>query len=156
MVGGSNPHGDRLEEEVHRVGSVVRLLRNASNMPELMAEADVAISAQALLVGKCAFSGLPAIIIDVAENQRPVAQELSRLGVAIHAGSVQDMTSETIAAKLKLLLDSAELRAEMSRRGRELVDGRGADRVVSAMRPRAHAPEASGEQRLPPAVAVGQ
>ena len=81
--------------------------------------------------------GLPAIIIDVAENQRPVAQELSRLGVAIRAGSVQDMTSETIAAKLKLLLDSAELRAEMSRRGRELVDGRGADRVVSAMRPRA-------------------
>ncbi len=134
VVGGSNPHGDRLEEEVHRIGDVAHLLRNASNMPQLMAEADVAISGAGITCWEMCFLGLPAIIIDVAENQRPVAQKLSRLGVAIHAGSVQDVTSETIAAKLKLLLDSTELRAEMSRRGRELVDGRGADRVVSAMK----------------------
>jgi UDP-2,4-diacetamido-2,4,6-trideoxy-beta-L-altropyranose hydrolase len=133
VMGGSNPHGEVLEREIRHTGGKIRLVQNASNMPELMAGADVAVSAAGSTCLEMCLLSLPAVIIDVAENQRPAAQELNRLGIAIHAGSVGDVAAESIASQMKPLLASAERRAEMSRRSRELVDGLGADRVVSAM-----------------------
>jgi RimJ/RimL family protein N-acetyltransferase len=64
-----------------------------------------------------------------------VAHELDRQGVATYAGSSRQVTPQDIAARLKLLLFAPERRATMSERGRKLVDGCGADRVVSAMQP---------------------
>ena len=100
-----------------------------------MADADVAISAAGITCWEMCLLGLPAVLIDVAENQTPVAHELERQGVAIHAGSRRQVTPEDIAARLKLLLAAPERRAAMSERGRKLVDGCGAERVVSTMQP---------------------
>ena len=94
-------------------------------MPQLMADADVAISAAGITTWEMCFLGLPAVLIDVAENQTPGADELDRQGVAIHAGSSQQITQESIAARLKPLLASPERRAAMAERGRKLVDGSG-------------------------------
>ena len=102
-------------------------------MPQFMADADVAISAAGITCWEMCFLGLPAVLIDVAENQTPVARELDRQGIAIHAGSSQQVTPEDIASRVKLLLASPELRAAMSERGRRLVDGKGPERVISAM-----------------------
>jgi UDP-2,4-diacetamido-2,4,6-trideoxy-beta-L-altropyranose hydrolase len=102
-------------------------------MPELMANADVAISGAGSTCWEMCFLGLPSIVIDVAENQRPIAEELDRRGIAIHLGSSRDVTPEKIAAELKTLLAARERRATMSETGRNLVDGRGAERVASAM-----------------------
>jgi UDP-2,4-diacetamido-2,4,6-trideoxy-beta-L-altropyranose hydrolase len=134
VVGGSNPHANSLEREVESGGDALRLVRDVPDMPKLMAEADVAISAAGITTWEMCFLGLPAVLIDVAENQTPGARELDRQGIAIHAGSSQAATPESIAARLKPLLVSPECRAAMSERGRKLVDGLGAERVVSAMR----------------------
>ena len=87
VVGGSNPYGDQIEAEIRGTGGSIRLLKNVSDMPELMADADVAISGAGSTCWEMCFLGLPAIVIDVAENQRPIAQELDRRGIAIHLGS---------------------------------------------------------------------
>jgi UDP-2,4-diacetamido-2,4,6-trideoxy-beta-L-altropyranose hydrolase len=133
VVGGSNTHGHDLEREVQSGGGALSLLRDVADMPQLMAEADVAISAAGITTWEMCFLGMPAVLIDVAENQTPGARELDRQGIAIHAGSSQEVTPERIAARLKPLLASPERRAAMSERGRKLVDGLGAERVVSAM-----------------------
>jgi RimJ/RimL family protein N-acetyltransferase len=77
---------------------------------------------------------LPAILIDVAKNQTALAQELSRLGCAIHLGSPLDFIPGQLARELESLLSSWETRDALSNRCRELVDGKGAQRVASAMR----------------------
>ncbi len=133
VVGWSSPYADQIEAEIRGTSGSIRLLKNASNMPELMADADVAISGAGSTCWEMCALGLPAIVIDVAENQRPIAQELDRRGIAIHLGSSRDVTAEKMAAQLKTLLASREQRAAMSERGRNLVDGRGAERVASAM-----------------------
>jgi len=133
VVGGSNPYGDQIEGEIRNTGGSIRLLKDVFNMPELMADVDVAISGAGSTCWEMCFLGLPAIVIDVAENQRPIGQELDRRGIAIHLGSGVDITAEKIADQLKTLLASQGRRAAMSDRGRNLVDGRGAERVVSAM-----------------------
>ena len=134
VVGGGNPHGDCLEQEINRAGGGIRLLKSVIDMPELMADADVAISAAGTTCWEMCFLGLPAMLIDVAENQTPVARELDRQGIAIHAGSSQEVTPEGIAGQLKLLLAAKEQREGMSERARKLVDGYGAERAVAAMR----------------------
>ena len=132
VAGGSNPHLGSLEEAI-REHRNIRFHKNAANMAELMAWADVAISAAGTICWEMCLLGLPAILIDWAENQRPLARDLDRRGVAIHLGSTEDISAERIANKLEWLLLSPDARNTMSNRGRELVDGRGAGRVVSAM-----------------------
>lgn len=143
IAGGSNPHIESLEHAASHQAGRIRLLRDATNMSELMAWADVAISAAGTTCWEICFLGLPGILIDVAPNQRPVAQELGRKAIAIHLGSAETVVPEEIAAKLESLLLSGELRAAMSECSRKMVDGLGAERVVSAMR--------GGSLRLRPA-----
>jgi len=132
VVGGSNPHGRALEAAA-KSGHAVRLAKNADNMPELMARADLAVSAAGTTCWEMCFLGLPAVVVDLAANQRPVAQRLNELGVACYLGSSRNCSTERIARDLKRLLADAEARSRMCRRGRELVDGRGAARVCAAM-----------------------
>jgi UDP-2,4-diacetamido-2,4,6-trideoxy-beta-L-altropyranose hydrolase len=132
VLGGSNPH-TAFPEKFANQSLPIRLLRNASNMPQLMAWADVALSAAGSTCGEMCLLGLPAILIDLAENQRPVARELGRQSVAIHLGSSKEVTVPKIAGHVQSLLLSTELRVSLARRSRQLVDGRGTERVMSAI-----------------------
>jgi UDP-2,4-diacetamido-2,4,6-trideoxy-beta-L-altropyranose hydrolase len=133
VVGSHNPLLKQLKELGEKSQHRVRMAIDPSNMPELMASADVAISSAGSTCWEMCMMGLPAIIIDVAENQRPIAQELSGLGISIHVPFVE-VTPEQIAINLNALLKSGDRRAEMSSRGTERIDGHGAERVVAAMR----------------------
>ena len=55
----------------------MRLLRGG-NMPELMARADVAVSAGGSTCWEVAFMGLPFLIVVLAENQEHIAKELEK------------------------------------------------------------------------------
>ena len=134
VAGGSNPHIDSLERSAKQSSVPILILRDVSRMAELMARADVAVSAAGATCAEVCLLGLPTLLIDVAENQRPVAEDLGRRRVAIHLGSGKDVTEGKIAMELKSLMLSTEARASLSRTSRELVDGEGAARVMSAMR----------------------
>jgi UDP-2,4-diacetamido-2,4,6-trideoxy-beta-L-altropyranose hydrolase len=134
VAGGSNPHLAKLRQLVSGSGRAVRLLENISNMPELMANADLAVAGAGTTSWEMCFLGLPALLIVLAENQQGVADELARRGIVAHLGRGSDLAQSTIAAQLRSLAGSAELRREMSQRGPALVDGRGAERVVRAMK----------------------
>lgn len=121
VVGASNPH------------DVPGALRNVTNMPELMAWADVAISAAGSTSWELAFFGLPSLVVALAENQRPVAERLDAAGVARTLGWHAEVTPRSIREALASLLADRDARAEMSQRGRALVDGEGASRVVAEM-----------------------
>ena len=86
VVGGSNPHFPELRRAAAQAGSTMQLVLEASNVAELMAAADVAVSARRVdLLGNLP-AGLPALLIDVADNQTEVAEELHRRACAIHVG----------------------------------------------------------------------
>jgi UDP-2,4-diacetamido-2,4,6-trideoxy-beta-L-altropyranose hydrolase len=132
VLGGSNPHAEFLQQFANQP-LPIQFLKDAANMPELMAWADIAVSAAGSTCAEMCLLGLPAMLIDVAENQTPVAQELGRRRAAIHLGSSKQVTSEEIAEKLQSLLLGGEHRASLSQRSRELVDGEGAGRVRAAI-----------------------
>jgi UDP-2,4-diacetamido-2,4,6-trideoxy-beta-L-altropyranose hydrolase len=131
VVGPGNPNGEMLEQEAAGSNSLIRVCRNVTNIPELMSWADVAISAAGSTCWELCFLGLPAALIDVAENQRPIAGALGQDGVAIHLGSGHGFCPDEAAAKVKALLLSSTARSSMSERAQLLVDGVGTERIVS-------------------------
>lgn len=134
VVGGSNPHlvslrkaADALTEGTTRVELVV----NASNMPALMAWADVAVAAGGSTAWELAFTGLPPLFIILAENQAENARQLQNEGFGMCLGESSKFDERHFRDALYRLAEDHGLRADFALRGRELVDGFGADRVVS-------------------------
>jgi UDP-2,4-diacetamido-2,4,6-trideoxy-beta-L-altropyranose hydrolase len=133
VVGGSNPHFESLQSAAAGAGAI-RFERNVADMSALMAWADVAVSAAGTTCWEMCMLGLPAILIDLAENQKPIARALAEQSVAVHLGDSSHVTAAAIAPQLNCLLFSSEKRAAMCRGAMEIVDGRGAERVVALMR----------------------
>lgn len=111
----------------------VRLLVDAQNMPELMAWADVAVSAGGSTAWELAFMGLPSIAIALNQEQANGAAALGREGVAVNLGEDSRLDVGQLSAALESLLNDSPLRAQMSERGRRLVDGKGAGRVITRL-----------------------
>jgi UDP-2,4-diacetamido-2,4,6-trideoxy-beta-L-altropyranose hydrolase len=133
VIGGSNPHFTTLKKVATSSGLKITVERDVLNMAEPMARADLAISAAGSTCWELCLMGLPALLVDVADNQTELARELDRRGCAIRVGD-RSVSAEKIADQLRRLVGSHELRRCLSRRSRELVDGNGAMRVVSVLR----------------------
>jgi len=73
VVGGGNPHYEELQSSVQESRFPVLLESNVTNMPELMAWADVAVSAGGSTSWELAFMGVPALVLILANNQRSIA-----------------------------------------------------------------------------------
>jgi UDP-2,4-diacetamido-2,4,6-trideoxy-beta-L-altropyranose hydrolase len=133
LVGGSNPHFTELQALAASSGLKLQLLKDIPNIGEIMAAADIAISAAGSTCWELCLLGLPSLLIDVADNQSAVAKALHHRGCAVHIGD-RTVSAETVSEKLKWLAANHELRHSLARRARELVDGKGAARGVSIMR----------------------
>ncbi|MGA9977249.1 MAG: UDP-2,4-diacetamido-2,4,6-trideoxy-beta-L-altropyranose hydrolase [Candidatus Sulfotelmatobacter sp.] len=133
VVGGSNPHWASLQKSASEFAGSLQLRRDVADMAELIAGADVAVSAAGTVCWEMCLLGLPALLIHVAENQRAVAEGLDKQGCAIHLGNLQHVSAEKVASQLQRLLNSLETRRSLSLHARELVDGEGAKRIASAL-----------------------
>ena len=134
VVGGSSTGVAGVESCAAKFPEKISLRRDISNMAQLMAWADLAISAAGSTCWELCLLGLPAILLDVADNQIPIAIELERRGCALYAGNGNCVSRNELANTLENLLLSQQARESMSHHSRQLVDGLGAERVVSAMR----------------------
>jgi UDP-2,4-diacetamido-2,4,6-trideoxy-beta-L-altropyranose hydrolase len=129
VAGGSNPHLAEIESAARTSPLPMSVITDANNMPELMAEADLAVSASGITGWELAFMGVPALLVALAENQKPNAQHLNDAGAARSLGWHEGISSEQLIRETTAVAASAETRAEMSRRGRALIDGYGSFRV---------------------------
>lgn len=132
VVGGSNPNYKTIRRSVKECpGFSVR--KNVNNMPELMAWADVAISAGGSTCWELAFMGLPSILCPVAENQKLIAKGLYNINAAQGFTDCILPSTKEISVFINSVLKMEELRSEQSRTQKKIVDGAGAKRVVSIM-----------------------
>jgi UDP-2,4-diacetamido-2,4,6-trideoxy-beta-L-altropyranose hydrolase len=133
IVGPMNPHFAALKAAAAAAHHTVRLETAVQDMAAAMLWADLAVSAAGGTCWELAALGVPTITLVVAENQRQIGAELGRVGAAVNLGWHRQASSERIAAAVNELASSALQREQMKARGKALVDGRGAQRVVEAM-----------------------
>lgn len=133
VVGASNPHLRQLQAQSRSSTVSIEVVSDVTKMCELMAWADVAVSGGGSTCWELAFMGLPAIVLILADNQRAVAEGLDEAGVVVNLGWHKDLAAVDITQALVRLAAAADQRTEMSKRGPELVDGKGNDRVLSEL-----------------------
>ena len=133
IVGPLNPHLDILRDSMLSALCSMSVIQNASSMPELMAWADLAVSAGGSTCWELAFLGTPFITLILAENQKPVVSGLKKSGVCLDLGWQENIAIEDISLAVKALLPDQKKRSAASERGKYLVDGRGGKRVIGEM-----------------------
>ncbi|MCH7594911.1 MAG: UDP-2,4-diacetamido-2,4,6-trideoxy-beta-L-altropyranose hydrolase, partial [Chloroflexi bacterium] len=130
VIGAANRRRDEVREHAERSGFEV--VENTTNMPGLMADADMAVIAAGSTSWEVCRMGLPTITITLADNQREIAAALADAGVAVSLGWHEGVTEDAVRREVLRLLDDRGERERMSETGRNLVDGRGAARVVKS------------------------
>jgi UDP-2,4-diacetamido-2,4,6-trideoxy-beta-L-altropyranose hydrolase len=130
VTGALNPNQAEVESRCRSLG----YRQHASaDMASLYAAADFALGASGTSSWERMCVGVPSIVVAVAENQEPIGEMLNEAGCAFYLGKSCNVTSDDYAGMLGALRYlSGELRRQ-SERGRELVDGRGAERVATRM-----------------------
>jgi spore coat polysaccharide biosynthesis predicted glycosyltransferase SpsG len=86
-----------------------------------------------ILISKILMLLLKSIIIVIADNQQKIAEKLHEQGIILNLGWHQAITLEQIRLTVQALISDRARREMMSQKGQQLIDGKGAMRVVSEM-----------------------
>lgn len=110
----------------------VKLHDHMPSLAAIMLKADVAIGGSGATSWERCCLGLPSIVITMAENQRPIAEELNRLGYIKYLGHFDSLDQSKITTELNEMITS-EIPNDLSSHCQMLVDGKGASRVASIL-----------------------
>jgi len=133
VVGAGNPHVDSLQRVISGAGGVIRLRRNATDMPDLMAWADMAMIAAGGTLWEMLFMGSSVMSFARDPVQGAIVSGLARDGVVTDLGPPRSLNPAALGAAIMELARSRQSRSRMSALGRERVDGRGAGRVCELL-----------------------
>lgn len=104
------------------------------HVAKAMDGADLAITAGGVTTYELASLGIPAIIVILAQNQKRIAEAWHCQGNAVNLGELRTLSAKKIAKTIEELLNSTVKRRQMSRKAIHLIDGQGADRLVSKLK----------------------
>jgi len=132
LVGAANPNRRELDE-IARSMTDVQILIDPADLPAVMANADLAISAYGGTLWELACIGVPTLVISSGDQLYYMAKMLDAYGSHRWLGDAEPLEHGEIVEALTTLAADAPGRAIMRRLGQALVDGEGATRVSDAL-----------------------
>jgi spore coat polysaccharide biosynthesis predicted glycosyltransferase SpsG len=113
----------------------LRLLAPTPELPSLLGQTDVVVSAAGTSTWDICTLGIPAVLVAVVENQRDPLREVIDRGLAIGLDVVGADSNALmkISESIGRLLDHPDLRERLSRESRLVFDGGGARRVAERL-----------------------
>ena len=136
IIGPAFRHHVELEEALASSTLDLAVVHNARNMADLIWEADFAITSGGLTMFELACVGTPSLVICGEPIEEETASRLEKAGVVVSLGAGVGVDYEKLPEIVDGLLMDFEMRRMLSSRGRELIDGRGCERVVRLIRER--------------------
>jgi UDP-2,4-diacetamido-2,4,6-trideoxy-beta-L-altropyranose hydrolase len=112
----------------------VTLISNASNMSQLMHSSDLAITAAGGTLWELLYSRCPVISYTRNPVQARVVDWVAKRGAARDLGDTKDFAAAALSRAVEELAANRTLRQQMADVGRLLIDGRGPERVIAAIR----------------------
>jgi UDP-2,4-diacetamido-2,4,6-trideoxy-beta-L-altropyranose hydrolase len=131
VLSSTSPQFQRIESIIKGFPNL-RLHDRVTSLAPLMLAADLAIGASGTSNWERLCLGLPTLVVTVADNQRPVAEELSRRGLVHWLGDADLVDQSRMQSALEDVLD-AGLSVTWSEKCLEIVDGRGAARACAVL-----------------------
>ena len=130
VAGAANRHVLSLQALLGSLRSNAELIHDASSMPELMAWADLAVTAAGCTCWEMALMGLPFVSVVLADNQKEIAAALQERGLSVDMGWHTSFGIDALCRVLTGLRANRPQRESMHRKGKEVVDGYGTERVI--------------------------
>jgi spore coat polysaccharide biosynthesis predicted glycosyltransferase SpsG/GNAT superfamily N-acetyltransferase len=110
----------------------VALVPPVDDLPGLMVESDVVVSAAGTSVWELCCLGVPMALVLAVDNQRVGYDRVVATGAAAGLGAGDELHTDAAADLLRAVLADQGVRRQLSAHARSVVDGRGAWRVVAA------------------------
>ncbi|WP_322846337.1 UDP-2,4-diacetamido-2,4,6-trideoxy-beta-L-altropyranose hydrolase [Pseudomonas sp. B33.4] len=110
-----------------------RLHSFVSDFYQRMTEADLFIGAGGGTSWERAAMGLPTICIAVSNNQQRNGEVMAAAGAHVFMGAREQVSVEQLRDAIGFVTGNHYLRHSLAERSRQLVDGRGAERVAAAL-----------------------
>ncbi|HCI03565.1 TPA: UDP-2,4-diacetamido-2,4,6-trideoxy-beta-L-altropyranose hydrolase [Candidatus Peribacteria bacterium] len=129
VVGGMNLHLNDIKVSAKDMN----VLTDVHDMPSLISEAELAITAGGSTTYEMAYMGVPTVAITIANNQQPVVADLGERGVVESIGRPDEWSDDDLLTIVRGLINNQSKRKEMSDNGRMLIDGKGAERVLEKL-----------------------
>ncbi len=133
VVGPANSRMRRYQDAVSDFLSETRLEFAVDDMSGLLLRADAAIICAGGTLWECLCMGCPAISLAGNEIQHSILTDLGEKDIVFYAGRHENATEKALAGSIEKVLSSARSRTFLSKNGPELIDGKGAARVVRSM-----------------------
>lgn len=138
VLGPGFSHHEALRDLLTRRHHHFDVRQNVTDMPSLMAQADLVVASFGVTAYELAAMGLPAIYLCLTKDHAESASAFVEAGIAVSLGVRSNVTLDTLVQSVLSLLENDELRIQMSGQASALVDGRGAtriaDRIVAEVR----------------------
>lgn len=131
VVGPGSPHEESIRQQVAGHANV-HLHIGAPTLAPLLARADLAIGAGGGTSWERLCVGLPALVVTLADNQRPIAAALNERGLIRWLGHKDSVDKSDIAQALDELV-SQGLSKDWSQRCLAVLDGKGVLRVTAVL-----------------------
>jgi spore coat polysaccharide biosynthesis predicted glycosyltransferase SpsG len=129
--GCSNTQQQAIQTAATRSDADIRVRRDPDDLVDRLAAADFAVSTASSATYELLALGTPIVSIPVVDNQEPIAAALDDRDAA----AILPRGSGTAAfrSSITTYIENAELRRTRRERGREMVDGRGTERIAEAL-----------------------
>ena len=131
VINPNGPHSETIRRQTQGQQDIT-LHFGLPSLAPLMVKADLAIGGGGATSWERCCLGLPTLVITLAENQKPIAAELDKRGLIRWLGH-QNEVSEAGLTKVLREIINAGLISSWSESCRQLVDGRGTERVRSIL-----------------------
>lgn len=119
--------------------SNVNVIAPTSELSNILAHADLAISAAGTSSWEICTLGIPSVLVAVVDNQLKTMEALFSAGLALGldaTGSNKANLSDSLRTQIMSLISNKQLRKQITRHCLDMFDGKGKDRVVDFLESR--------------------
>lgn len=132
--GFSTDYSQRLHEIANLLGHEITFVDAPDNIADEMIWCDLAVSASGLTKYELATTGTPAILMSIDSYHHDVNRIFSDKGSVTDLGIADDVSGETLAETISIMLKDTRTRQQQAAEGQNLVDGKGAHRLAVAIK----------------------
>lgn len=123
-------HHEALQDLLARTRRRFDVRQNVSDMPDLMAQADLAVASFGVTAYELAAMGVPAIYSCLTEDHAESASVFQKEGIGISLGIYTEKSDGILAAQVKRLLSDKRLRISMTAHALHTTCGDGVSKIA--------------------------
>ena len=112
----------------------IEVITNAKDIPELIYNADLAISSGGNMMYEFACVGIPIICLPEDEAEYNLCDQFEHWGIVKNLGYGTEINNGYLLGHINVLMNSPDKRQNMIDNGKRFVDGKGLERVLKIIK----------------------